>query len=544
MGVCAVCGSGTFSDSDFSPERCWNCAAGHVTGGSEVADHDSPEDCSVCPPGTYAGVGSCIVCADGYYSHEAASACSECPGGSSAIGTTAEDHAGAAACLSPPAWNTLAGDGFPGNDDAIGTFASFRFPMGVAVDPGTGALFVSEESSASGLGIANSAGNNVIRRIDLGSGVVSTLTGVSDMGVGFLDGAADEAFFSGPQGLAVASGVLYVADTYNNAIRTVSVESGAVTTLAGGGPDVHGCTDGTGAGAAFLWPTDVAADPDSGTLFVADMYCFAIRMVAFETGVVGTLAGGSSGFVDGVAADAQFDNPKGVAYDPSSNVVYVADSSNHAIRRVAVDTGAVTTFAGGPQGHGAADGVGTLAQFFNPWGITFDRLARQVIVADWSSSAIRGIDATTALVRSLGAGEGAGQNEFNDGTGTAASFYRPTGVAVHPDSGAIYVADKKNHAVRTTGCPDTFGGTSHAKCRGCGLGEVSASNQCIACYSGQFTENDFTTNQAGCTGCPVGRYLDDDDPAAVELHDHEEDCAICEAGQYAGTAGTVACEGW
>ena len=187
---------------------------------------------------------------------------------------------------------------------------------------------------------------------------VSTLAGSSAGSAGSADGTGALAQFNLPYGTAVdASGNVYVADYNNNRIRKVT-RLGVVTTLAG---FTGGYLDSTGTGAQFNNPAGVAVDA-SGNVYVADMSNHRIRKVT-AGGVVTTLAGsGAAAFGDGTGTAAKFSYPTGVAVDASGNV-YVADMSNQRIRKVTA-LGVVTTFAGSSYGY--LDGTGTEAQFKGP----------------------------------------------------------------------------------------------------------------------------------------------------------------------------------
>jgi hypothetical protein len=170
--------------------------------------------------------------------------------------------------------------------------------------------------------------------------------------VGWRDGVAAQAQFVDPYGVALdPQGTLYVSDGGdNNRIRALR-PNGAVVTLAGG---VEGFLDGQGAAARFNTPSGLALDA-TGNLYVADTGNHAIRKVTPD-GVVTTLAGtGTPGYRDGPGAHAQFDGPMGVAVDAAGRVI-VADAYNDRIRAIAPD-GRVTTLAGRAF-PGAADGPG------------------------------------------------------------------------------------------------------------------------------------------------------------------------------------------
>src|SRR5437667_73792 len=134
-----------------------------------------------------------------------------------------------------------------------------------------------------------------------------------------------------------------------------------------------GSVDGMGSSARFAGPSGVAVD-SAGNIYVADYGNHTIRKVT-PAGVVTTLAGvaGSSGSADGTGSDARFNGPLGVAMDSADNV-YVADSGNNTIRKV-TPTGVVTTLAGLAGNLGSTDGTGSAAQFYFPAGVALDAAA-------------------------------------------------------------------------------------------------------------------------------------------------------------------------
>ena len=209
--------------------------------------------------------------------------------------------------------------------------------------------------------------------------MVTTLAGSTQ---GFADGTGSAAQFNRPQGVTVDSaGTVYVADFYNNRIRKIT-SAGVVTTLAG---STQGFADGIGSAAKFYYPNGVAVD-SSGTVYVADTYNHHIRTIT-SAGVVTTLAGSDGpGSADGTGSAAQFNYPIGVAVD-SSGAVYVADSNNHRIRTI-TPAGVVTTLAGSTFGY--ADGTGSAAQFYYPYGVAVDS-SGAVYVVDRGDSRIRKI---------------------------------------------------------------------------------------------------------------------------------------------------------
>jgi len=280
--------------------------------------------------------------------------------------------------------------------------------------------------------------NNTIRRITP-AGLVTVLAGTAGV-PGNADGIGAAAQFNDPGGVAVDdAGNVYIADSGNNTIRRIT-PGGEVTTIAGTA-GVSGSADGVGAAAQFYLPSGVALD-GVGNIYVSDGFNDTIRKIT-PNGEVSTLAGtpGVEGSADGVGAAAQFGYLTGLALDSAGNI-YVADDGNRTIRKI-TPSGMVTTLAGTPGVDGSADGVGAAAQFNFPVGVAVDN-AGNVYVTDWQNCTIRkitpaGLVTTFAGMAALGG--------FADGTGTAAEFFLPAGVAID-SAGTAYVADQGNNARR------------------------------------------------------------------------------------------------
>jgi hypothetical protein len=176
------------------------------------------------------------------------------------------------------------------------------------------------------------AGRNVIRKVALDptptSSIFAGQSGVS----GAADGAAAQALFSGPEGLATDGRFLYVADRGNCTVRLVSLADGRVSTLAGlaGSCAVF---DDVGSAARFSAPSGIATD--GRDVFVSDPAGQTLRRIDLEFAAVVTVAGtaGSAGQADGRGFEARFSSPALLALD-ATGVLYVADSGNHQIRTV------------------------------------------------------------------------------------------------------------------------------------------------------------------------------------------------------------------
>jgi sugar lactone lactonase YvrE len=264
---------------------------------------------------------------------------------------------------------------------------------------------------------------------------VTTLAGSTS---GYEEGTGTAAKFNQPSGMVTdASGNTYVADKQNHRIRKIASD-GSTSTFAGTG--VAGFADGAGVSAQFDQPVGLALNA-AGVLFVTDSNNHRIRAIT-SAGVVSTYSGlGTTGFTDGIPSAARFNGPSGLAID-STGVLYVADSNNHRIRKIATD-GSVSTLAGSGA-PGTANGFGTAAQFDTPIGIARDATG-SLYVTESNSHAVRRITADGTTSNFAGSAAISG---FANASGNAARFSQPTGLGVGVN-GLLYVADTGNHRIRS-----------------------------------------------------------------------------------------------
>jgi DNA-binding beta-propeller fold protein YncE len=288
--------------------------------------------------------------------------------------------------------------------------------------------------------------NHTIRKLVLATGVVTTLAG-SPRANGSANGVGPAARFFHPEGVALsADGVIaLVADTDNHTIRKIVVATAEVTTLAGS-PGSSGSANGTGEVARFSSPAGVALA--AGFALVADTGNHTIRRIDVTTGAVTTLAGapGSSGGADGAGATARLFSPRGVALSGDGALALVADTSNHTIRTLAVDTGVVATLAGSAGLPGSTDGAGAAARFRYPRGVALSVDGAHALVADFSNSTIRAITLATGAVTTPAGTPGSSGS--SDGVGIGARFSYPAGIALSGDGAIVLVADPDNQTLR------------------------------------------------------------------------------------------------
>lgn len=328
--------------------------------------------------------------------------------------------------------STVAGNGTAGfgGDGSVALTASLNNPFGVTID-GSGNLYIADAS------------NHRIRMVTNG-GIISTVAGDGTAGYNGDGATATTSNLYSPGGVVVdGSGKLYIADTQNNRVRSVSI-SGIISTVAGNGTINYGGDGGLATAASLSNPFGLAID-GSGNLYIADQQNQRIRKVS-TPGSITTVAGnGTYGFSGdgGVATGASLANAAGVAIDGSGNL-YIADQGNNRVRKV-TPAGSITTVAGTGSAAFSGDGGAATAAGLNfPAGVVVDG-SGNLYIADSQNNRVRKV--TPAGSITTVAGTGTAGYSGDGGSATAAKLNYPAGVAVD-GSGNLYIADQGNHRIR------------------------------------------------------------------------------------------------
>ena len=292
--------------------------------------------------------------------------------------------------------------------------------------------------------------NNVIRRVDKATGIVTTVAGNGESGYSGDGGPATQATMNEPYSLQVdrSNGDIYIVDRLNAAVRKVNAVTGIITTVAGTGEQGYSGDGGPGHKAMFREPNDCFLDGKGG-LLIADIQDQRVRRLDLATGIVSTFAGNGEKERTGdggPALEASIMGARAVCMDSKGNT-YICEREGNGVRKVDAN-GVMSTVAGtGERGYEGDGGPALIATWGSPKAIRCDAQDNLVVV-DTENHAIRRIDAATGTVTTIAGGRLGGDGD--GGPATEAGMDRPHGCGIDAQ-GNIFVADSNNHRVRVVG---------------------------------------------------------------------------------------------
>ena len=279
------------------------------------------------------------------------------------------------------------------------------------------------------------SGNHLVRRLDP-QGDLTTVVGTGGQGFSGDAGPATQAQLDSPRALALdPAGNLFVADSHNQRIRRVDAVTQTITTIAGTGVSGFSGDNAPALSARLASPLALAVDSGS-LLYIADSANHRIRCVDLQSGKITTVAGtGLQGFTGdgGSALAANLNTPAGLALDAAGNL-YIADTGNHRVRRVDARTQIISTIAGGTSS----------SSLLRPENLAL--ISSGLLIADAASQRVFQLDLTSGT---LSAFAGTGVQAFlgDGGPASTATLDSPSAAALSP-AGSIAVADTGNQRIR------------------------------------------------------------------------------------------------
>ncbi len=341
----------------------------------------------------------------------------------------------AAPAAAAPTIETLVGDGRPGytGDGGLAARAQLNQPFQCARDR-AGNLFVADTV------------NHCIRKVERGTGVITTVAGSGRKGYSGDGGPATAATMNEPYGvMADRDGHLFIVDRLNAAIRRVDARTGIITTYAGTGMKGFSGDGGPAVKAEMREPNCLDFDP-RGHLYVADVSDNRIRRIDRETGIITTVAGtGRREFAGdgGPAAQSSIHGARALSFARDGSW-FICEREGNRIRRVDGRTGLISTIAGtGAKGYAGDGGPASAATLNGPKWITW--ASDKLHIVDTENHAIRVVDLRTGTISTVAGGR---KGPGGDGGPAAdAGLDRPHGSWVDRD-GAILIGDTNNHRIR------------------------------------------------------------------------------------------------
>jgi sugar lactone lactonase YvrE len=319
--------------------------------------------------------------------------------------------------------------------------------------------------------------NNRVRKVDVNTGIVTTIAGSGRSDFSGDGAIATAASLNSPQSVTIdTNGNIFIADTSNNRVRKIDANTNIITTIAGNGIAGFDGDNEVATNASLDTPTSVTVDKQ-GNIFIADSGNNRIRRVDTTTSIITTVVGnGRSDFSGdgGPAFQASLSFPIGIFLDNKNNLL-IADSFNNRIRRVDNSTGNITSIAGtGDADYNGDNILATGASLNFPSFATMDGLGN-IFISDTDNSRVRKIDVNTGMISTV-AGNGQ-DSATTDNIPAINSTVRPT-EAIADGFGNLFIADQDNNRICRvdvkTGLITTIAGNGKANFDGDGSVATSA----------------------------------------------------------------------
>jgi len=293
------------------------------------------------------------------------------------------------------------------------------------------------------------ATNHCVRKVDKATGVITTVAGTGSEGYSGDSGPATQATFNQPYSLQIdGNGDIYIVDRLNSVIRKVDGVTGIITTVAGTGVAGYSGDGGPGTAAQLKEPNDCFLD-GLGGLLIVDIQDQRIRRLNLSNDIINTFAGNGQKERTGdggPAIEAGILGARAVCNDGQGNT-YISEREGNGVRKID-STGRMSTIAGTGEGGYTGDGGPALTSTWGaPKALRCDQQGN-ILVVDTENHAIRKIDVSTGIVTTVAGGHKGGEGDGGDAVN--AGMDRPHGADVDTQ-GNIYIADSNNHRVRVVG---------------------------------------------------------------------------------------------
>jgi gliding motility-associated-like protein len=292
---------------------------------------------------------------------------------------------------------------------------------------------------------------NAVKKLSRSTGIVTRIAGSDSYGSSGDGDLAINALFKFARSVRMdKQGNLYIAEYSGHRVRKINMVTGIITTVAGNGSAGYGGDGGPAINAKIDTPYDLAID-DAGNIFIADYKNCRIRKVDAATGIISTFAGTGVANYNGdggTATNAGIPYPNSICLDTKGNL-YISEtlSSNSCrIRKIDAGTGIITTIAGNnAYAHSGDGGPAVNASLFDPTGVMVDP-SGNVYIAQYDDSRIRKIDVATGIINTIA---GTGVNGFSGDNGLAvnATLKSPIGLALD-NAGDLLICDNQNLRIR------------------------------------------------------------------------------------------------